>query len=179
VCSCGARYPAVENQRPTCNAEVPCLFSPLLLNLLWIVFGGLWMGAGWVIAGIIMAITIVGLPWTPAAFNIASYTLLPFDRNVRDACRGNHDDEEARRAFPRRNLEYRERRSNVWRLKALCAPHGVDGSVQCAYYNAGLGTRFGEKFRGGMFGYGLDGAVIDAYEWLIENYNSDGHRYWR
>jgi uncharacterized membrane protein YccF (DUF307 family) len=57
------------------------LFS-LLLNLLWIAFGGLWMAAGWVIAGIIMAITIVGLPWTPAAFNIASYTLLPFGRKA-------------------------------------------------------------------------------------------------
>jgi uncharacterized membrane protein YccF (DUF307 family) len=50
----------------------------LLLNLLWIVFGGLWMAAAWVIAGIIMAITIIGLPWTRAAFNIALYTLLPF-----------------------------------------------------------------------------------------------------
>jgi uncharacterized membrane protein YccF (DUF307 family) len=57
-------------------------FFSLLLNLLWIVFGGLWMAAGWVIAGIIMAITIVGLPWTPAAFNIASYTLLPFGRKA-------------------------------------------------------------------------------------------------
>ncbi len=61
--------------------------------------------------------------------------------------------------------------TNVWRLKALCAPISADGLVQCAYYNAGLGTRFGEKFRGGMFGFGLDEAVIDAYEWLIENYN--------
>src|ERR1035437_777802 len=50
----------------------------LLLNILWIVFGGLWMAVGWVIAAILMAITIVGLPWTRAAFNIASYTLLPF-----------------------------------------------------------------------------------------------------
>jgi uncharacterized membrane protein YccF (DUF307 family) len=49
-----------------------------LLNLLWIVFGGLWMAVGWVIAAVIMAITIIGLPWTRAAFNIASYTLLPF-----------------------------------------------------------------------------------------------------
>jgi uncharacterized membrane protein YccF (DUF307 family) len=54
--------------------------SPIsvLLNLLWIVFGGLWMAAGWVMAGIIMALTIVGLPWTRAAFSIAAYTLLPF-----------------------------------------------------------------------------------------------------
>jgi uncharacterized membrane protein YccF (DUF307 family) len=53
------------------------LFS-LLLNLLWIVFGGLWMAIAWVVAGIIMAISIVGLPWARAAFNIALYTLLPF-----------------------------------------------------------------------------------------------------
>ena len=50
----------------------------LLLNLLWIVFGGLWMALGWVIAAIVMAITIVGLPWARAAFSIATYTLLPF-----------------------------------------------------------------------------------------------------
>src|SRR6266446_212614 len=50
----------------------------LLLNLLWIVFGGLWMALAWVIAAVVMAITIVGLPWARAAFSIAAYTLLPF-----------------------------------------------------------------------------------------------------
>ena len=50
----------------------------LLLNLLWIVFGGLWMAAGWLLAAVIMAITIVGFPWSRAAWNIALYTLLPF-----------------------------------------------------------------------------------------------------
>src|SRR6516162_3057039 len=53
-----------------------------LLNLLWIVFGGLEMAIGWVIAGVVMAITIVGLPWARAAFNIASYALLPFGRKA-------------------------------------------------------------------------------------------------
>ncbi|WP_193369822.1 YccF domain-containing protein [Pelagibius marinus] len=52
----------------------------VLLNLLWILFGGLWMALAWAIAGILMAITIVGLPWARAAFNIAGYTLLPFGR---------------------------------------------------------------------------------------------------
>ncbi len=33
---------------------------------------------GWVIAAVVMAITIVGLPWARAAFSIAAYTLLPF-----------------------------------------------------------------------------------------------------
>ena len=54
----------------------------LLLNILWIVFGGLWMALGWLIAAVLMAITIVGLPWARAAFNIASYTLLPFGQKA-------------------------------------------------------------------------------------------------
>ena len=37
----------------------------LLLNLLWIVFGGLWMAVGWIVAAVIMAITIIGLPLGP------------------------------------------------------------------------------------------------------------------
>jgi len=53
-----------------------------LLNLLWIIFGGLWMAVGWVVAALIMAITIVGLPWTRSAITIASYTLLPFGHKV-------------------------------------------------------------------------------------------------
>ena len=54
----------------------------LLLNLLWIVFGGLWMAVGWIVAAVIMAITIIGLPWARAAFNIAVYTLLPFGQTA-------------------------------------------------------------------------------------------------
>jgi uncharacterized membrane protein YccF (DUF307 family) len=65
----------------------------LLLNLIWIVFGGLWMAAGWMIAGVVMAITIIGLPWTRAAFNIATYTLLPFGQKAvsRAEYFGQHD----------------------------------------------------------------------------------------
>jgi uncharacterized membrane protein YccF (DUF307 family) len=54
----------------------------LLLNLLWIFFGGLWMAIAWLVAAVIMAITVIGLPWARAAFNIASYTLLPFGRKA-------------------------------------------------------------------------------------------------
>jgi len=50
----------------------------LLLNILWILLCGAWMAAGWLVAAIVMAITIIGLPWARAAFNIAVYTLLPF-----------------------------------------------------------------------------------------------------
>jgi hypothetical protein len=54
----------------------------LLLNVLWILFSGLWMAVGWAIAGVLMAITIIGLPWTRAAFTIAAYTLLPFGQKA-------------------------------------------------------------------------------------------------
>ena len=54
----------------------------LLLNILWIATGGVWMAAGWLLAAVIMAITIIGLPWTRAAFNIALYTLLPFGQRA-------------------------------------------------------------------------------------------------
>jgi len=40
------------------------------------------MALCWVVAAVLMAITIVGLPWTRAAFNIASYTLLPFGQKA-------------------------------------------------------------------------------------------------
>ena len=54
----------------------------LVLNLLWIVCGGAWMAAGWLLAAVIMAITIIGLPWARAALTIALYTLLPFGHTV-------------------------------------------------------------------------------------------------
>jgi hypothetical protein len=41
---------------------------------------------------VVMAITIIGLPWTRAAFNIAVYTLLPFGQKaVSRATYGQHD----------------------------------------------------------------------------------------
>jgi uncharacterized membrane protein YccF (DUF307 family) len=65
----------------------------LLLNVLWIVTGGLWMAVGWVIAGVVLAITIIGLPWTRAAFAIAGYALLPFGYRVvpRETLTGRED----------------------------------------------------------------------------------------
>jgi uncharacterized membrane protein YccF (DUF307 family) len=65
----------------------------LILNILWILTGGLWMAAGWLLAAVVMAITIIGLPWARAAWNIAVYTLLPFGRTVlpRDEVAGDED----------------------------------------------------------------------------------------
>jgi len=54
----------------------------ILLNLFWILLGGAWMAFGWLIAAVIMAVTIIGLPWARAALNIAIYTLLPFGQRA-------------------------------------------------------------------------------------------------
>jgi uncharacterized protein (DUF2235 family) len=62
--------------------------------------------------------------------------------------------------------------TNVWRLKCLCAKRDIENVNQLVYYDAGLGTQFGEKVRGGVLGYGLGNNLKDAYEWLIDNYNA-------
>ena len=54
----------------------------LLLNILWFIFGGWISGTLWLIAGAILAITVVGLPWTPAAFRIAGFSYWPFGKIV-------------------------------------------------------------------------------------------------
>ena len=56
----------------------------LLLNLLWFILGGWISGTLWLLAGVLLAITIVGLPWTPAAFRIAGFSYWPFGRMVID-----------------------------------------------------------------------------------------------
>lgn len=54
----------------------------LILNLLWFVFGGWVSLLAWILAGVILAITIVGLPWAMAAFRMAGFSAWPFGRHV-------------------------------------------------------------------------------------------------
>ena len=53
-----------------------------LLNVLWLIFGGLMTGLGWYLAGIVMAITIIGLPWARACFEIGNLTFAPFGKRA-------------------------------------------------------------------------------------------------
>ena len=54
----------------------------LLLNILWFIFGGWISGTLWLLAGLILAVTVVGLPWTPAAWRIAGFSYAPFGKQV-------------------------------------------------------------------------------------------------
>jgi uncharacterized membrane protein YccF (DUF307 family) len=54
----------------------------LILNILWFIFGGFISGLAWLLAGLLLAITIVGLPWSMAAWRIAGFSFAPFGRHV-------------------------------------------------------------------------------------------------
>jgi uncharacterized membrane protein YccF (DUF307 family) len=63
----------------------------LILNVIWLVFCGLWMAIGYAAAGLICFVLIITIPFGIAAFRIASYVLWPFGRTVeprRDAGAG-------------------------------------------------------------------------------------------
>ncbi len=53
-----------------------------ILNIIWLLFGGLWLALGYVAAGILCCILIITIPWGIASFRIAGYALWPFGRTV-------------------------------------------------------------------------------------------------
>lgn len=54
----------------------------LLLNILWIVFGGIEMAIGNALIGAILCCTIIGIPWGKQYFKIAKLSLMPFGARV-------------------------------------------------------------------------------------------------
>ncbi len=65
----------------------------LIGNILWFIFGGFVMGLGWWLAGLLAALTIVGIPWAKACFVIGQFAFLPFGKVAvsRDALSGSED----------------------------------------------------------------------------------------
>ncbi|MFE5241367.1 MULTISPECIES: YccF domain-containing protein [unclassified Streptomyces] len=55
-----------------------------ILNVIWLVLCGLWMFLGYIAAGLLLCITIIGIPFGVAAFRIGVYALWPFGRTVVD-----------------------------------------------------------------------------------------------
>ncbi|MFE1437824.1 YccF domain-containing protein [Streptomyces sp. NPDC058739] len=68
----------------------------LILNIIWLVLSGFWLFLAYLAAGLLLCITIIGIPFGIAAFRIGLYALWPFGRTTverRDAgapsCVGN------------------------------------------------------------------------------------------
>ncbi|MDK7236947.1 YccF domain-containing protein [Corynebacterium amycolatum] len=53
-----------------------------LLNIIWLLFGGLWLALGYIFFGVLACILIVTIPAGVASFRMASYALWPFGRSV-------------------------------------------------------------------------------------------------
>ncbi|MBI0293930.1 YccF domain-containing protein [Streptomyces sp. PRKS01-29] len=67
-----------------------------LLNLIWLIFSGIWMAILYLLAGLLLFVTIIGIPFAIASWRIAGFALWPFGRTAvprRDAgapsCVGN------------------------------------------------------------------------------------------
>jgi uncharacterized membrane protein YccF (DUF307 family) len=56
----------------------------LILNIIWLVFGGLWLALGYLLAALICFLLIVTIPFGFASLRIASYALWPFGRTIVD-----------------------------------------------------------------------------------------------
>ncbi len=51
-------------------------------NIIWFVFGGVFMGLGWYLAGILAYVSILGIPWGKACFVIGTFSFWPFGKEV-------------------------------------------------------------------------------------------------
>jgi uncharacterized membrane protein YccF (DUF307 family) len=51
-------------------------------NILWFILAGLWLAIGYLVAGIVMCILIITIPFGVASFRLAGYALWPFGRVV-------------------------------------------------------------------------------------------------
>jgi len=54
----------------------------VLGNLLWLVFGGVFFGLSWLLAGVFLCCTIVGIPFGIACFRFSVFAFLPFGREL-------------------------------------------------------------------------------------------------
>lgn len=53
-----------------------------ILNIIWLVLCGFWMFLGYLVAGVILCIFIITIPWGIASFRIGAYALWPFGRTI-------------------------------------------------------------------------------------------------
>ncbi|WP_051324929.1 YccF domain-containing protein [Candidatus Solirubrobacter pratensis] len=53
-----------------------------LLNLIWLVFGGLWLALGYAVVALVMFILIITIPFGIASARIALFCLWPFGRTL-------------------------------------------------------------------------------------------------
>ena len=53
-----------------------------LMNVIWILFGGIWICLTHIVFGVLLAITIIGIPFAQQHFKLATLALTPFGREI-------------------------------------------------------------------------------------------------
>lgn len=53
-----------------------------ILNIIWLILSGFWLFVGYALAGIVMCILIITIPFGIQAFKLAKFSLWPFGRTV-------------------------------------------------------------------------------------------------
>ena len=53
-----------------------------LMNLIWVIFFGIWIALTHIAFGLLLFITIIGIPWGKQHFKLAGIALTPFGRTV-------------------------------------------------------------------------------------------------
>ena len=56
----------------------------ILLNIIWLIFGGFILVLGYLLGALILCITIIGIPFGIQCFKLAGLALAPFGREVRE-----------------------------------------------------------------------------------------------
>ena len=56
--------------------------SSLLLNIIWLIFGGIELGFGYLLTGLIFCITIIGIPFGKQCFKLMKISFLPFGATI-------------------------------------------------------------------------------------------------
>lgn len=51
-------------------------------NIIWLICAGIWMAISWFILGVLLCITIIGIPFGKQCFKIANFSLMPMGKNV-------------------------------------------------------------------------------------------------
>ena len=57
----------------------------VIVNIIWFIFGGLWLGLLWGLLGVILCITVIGIPLGLQCFKAARLTFAPFGKVVRSS----------------------------------------------------------------------------------------------
>ncbi|TVQ06224.1 MAG: YccF domain-containing protein [Leptolyngbya sp. DLM2.Bin27] len=56
----------------------------LLGNIIWLIFGGFLTGLGYIVGGLLLCLTIIGIPFGVQAIKLGAATMTPFGRKLVD-----------------------------------------------------------------------------------------------